>query len=114
MKLYCLLLEIFVVSLILSLLQTPVADWLATGLNLCNSGPFNPLLRPYASASGPLFGAPASVQARGFDLLSALTPEPGFPVNSRSGPRLASALRRGGPPPRNPSLEERLDDHQPT
>ena len=66
MKLCCLLLEIFVVSLILSLLQTPVADWLATGLNLCNSRPFNPLLRPYASASGPLFGAPASVQARGF------------------------------------------------
>ena len=68
MKLCCLLLEIFVVSLILSLLQTPVADWLATGLNLCNSGPFNPLLRPYASASGPLFGAPASVQQEGFTL----------------------------------------------
>ena len=75
MKLYCLLLEIFVVSLILSLLQTPVADWLATGLNLCNSVPFNPLLRPYASASGPLFGALASVQARGFDPSAVLTPE---------------------------------------
>ena len=73
MNLYCLLLEIFVVSLILSLLQTPVADWLAKGLNLCNSEPFNP--RPYASASGPLFGAPASVQARGFDLFAVLTPE---------------------------------------
>ena len=75
MKLYCLLPEIFVVSLILSLLQTPVADWLAKGLNLCNSGPFNPLLRPYASASGPLFGAPASVQTRGFDPFAVLTPE---------------------------------------
>ena len=75
MNLYCLLLEIFVVSLILSLLQTPVADWLAKGLNLCNSEPFNPLLRPYASASGPLFGAPASVETRGFVPLPALTPE---------------------------------------
>ena len=76
MKLYCLLLEIFVVSLIRGLLQTPVADWLAKGLNLCNSEPFNPLLRPYAFASGPLFGAPASVQVRGFDSYAALTPEP--------------------------------------
>ena len=75
MKLYCSLLEIFVVSLILSLLQTPVADWLAMGLNLCNSVPFNPLLRPYASASGPLFGARASVQTRGFDPFAVLTPE---------------------------------------
>ena len=75
MNSYCLLLEIFVVSLILSLLQTPVADWLAKGLNLCNSEPFNPLLRTYASASGPLFGAPASVQTRGFDPFSMLTPE---------------------------------------
>ena len=75
MKLCCFLLEIFVVSLILSLLQTPVADWLAKGLNLCNSEPFNLLLRPYASASGPLFGAPASVQARGFDSFAVLTPE---------------------------------------
>ena len=74
-KLYCLLLEIFVVLLIRSLLQTPVADWLATGLNLCNSGTFNPLLHPYASASGPLFGAPASVQTRGFAPFSVLTPE---------------------------------------
>ncbi len=67
---YCLMFEIFVVWLILSLLQTPVADWLAMGLNLCNSVPINPLPRPYASASGPLFGAPASVQSRGFGLLS--------------------------------------------
>ena len=75
MKLYCLLLEIFVVSLILSLLQTPVADWLAKGLNLCNSEPFNTLLRPYAFASGPLLGAPASVQAGGFAPFAVLTPE---------------------------------------
>ena len=75
MKLCCLLLEIFVVLLILSLLQTPVADWLAMAMNLFNSRPFNPLLRPYASASGPLFGAPASVQARGFDSFAVLTPE---------------------------------------
>ena len=75
MNLYCLLLEIFVVSLIRSLLQTPVADWLAKGLNLCNSEPFNPLLRPYASASGPLFGAQASVQTRVFDPFAVLTPE---------------------------------------
>ena len=82
MKLYCLLPEIFVVSLILSLLQTPVADWLATGLNLCNSGPFNPLLRPYASASGPLFGAPASVQSRSFRPFSELTPGRGDALRS--------------------------------
>ena len=75
MNLYCLLLEIFVISLIRSLLQTPVADWLAKGLNLCNSEPFNPLLRPYASASGPLLGAPASVQTRGFGPFAVLTPE---------------------------------------
>ena len=74
MNLYCLLLEIFVVLLILSLLQTPVADWIAKGLNLCNSEPFNPLLRPYASASGPLFGAPASVQIGGFASFAVLTP----------------------------------------
>ena len=49
--------------------QTPVADWLARGLNLCNSLVINPLLRPYASASGPLFGAPASVMQRGFPFL---------------------------------------------
>ena len=54
--------------------QTPVADWLARGLNLCNSLVINPLLRPYASASGPLFGAPASVKSRGFGLLNALMP----------------------------------------
>ena len=46
--------------------QTPVADWLARGLNLCNSLVINPLLRPYASASGPLFGGPSFSDAKGF------------------------------------------------
>jgi len=46
--------------------QTPVPDWSMAGLNLCNSLSGNVVISPYASASGPLFGAPASVQQRGF------------------------------------------------
>ena len=68
MKLYCLLPEIFVVSLILSLLQTPVADWLATGLNLCNSCGGMVIVRPYAFFSGPLFWGPSFSAAKGFRL----------------------------------------------
>ena len=102
MKLYCLLPQIFVVSLIRSLLQTPVADWLAMGLNLCNSGPFNPLLRPYASASGPLFGAPASVLQRGFGLIAELTPGHCFPCGAVSGAPAGLGLLEGWTSTSNP------------
>ena len=54
--------------------QTPVSDWGAAGLNLCNSLPGIVVIHTYASASGPLFGAPASVLERGLGLDPALTP----------------------------------------
>ena len=114
MKLYFLLPEIFVVLLILSLLQTPVADWRATGLNLCNSRADMSVYRFYARNSGPLFGALASVQQRSFGSCAALTPGPCAPVAPGLGPQRIPVRWRGGPPPRIPSLEERLDDHQPT
>ena len=91
MKLYCLLLEIFVVSLILSLLQTPVADWPAMGLNLCNSVPFNPtsapMLPPAVPSVGPQLQCSQGVSAP--CLTDALTLIPcglvsGAPVDSHS------------------------------
>ena len=92
-------------------MQTPVADWPSTGLNLCNSLAVLAACGSYALYSGPLFGALASVKQRSFDFCAALSPGSCTLAELDPGPQWITIRWRGGPPPRIPSLEERLDDH---
>ena len=100
-------------TLFFMLPQTPVADWQAMGLNLCNSLSKKDISRLYAFARGPLFGAQAPARRRVY------TPKR---TGAQRFPHLAeiTGVPSGFGPPEGwpttsiPSLEERLDDHQPT
>jgi hypothetical protein len=72
------------------------------------------VIRSYAFFSGPLFGAPASVQQRGFGFLSCIDARPLFPCGAVFGAPTSFGSSEGWPTTSIPSLEERLDDHQPT
>ena len=69
---------------------------------------------PYAFFSGPLFGAPASVQQRGFGFLYSIDARPRLPCGAVLGAPTSFGSPEGWPTTSIPSLEERLDDHQPT
>ena len=60
----------------------PGPDRRAAGLNLCNSMGTSVHLRPYASASGPLFGAQRSSGRQGFAPLAPLAPGRGDALRS--------------------------------
>ena len=86
----------------------------AAGLNLCNSMGSSVHLRPYASASGPLFGAQRSSGGQEFALLAPLAPGRGDALRSCVRGPGEPRSPEGWPTTSIPSLEERLDDHQPT
>jgi hypothetical protein len=71
-------------------------------------------LRPYASASGPLFGAQRSSGRQGFRSCRHWRPVVVTLRGAASGAPVNICLSEGWPTTSIPSLEERLDDHQPT
>ena len=69
------------------------------------------LSRLYARNSGPLFGAQSTSDSQGFP---GLNWRPAQPSGYGRGPGELSGSPEGWPSTSIPSLEERLDDHQPT
>lgn len=101
-------------SLMLRLLKTPGLDRPAAGLNLCNSLSCDVVFPSYASPSGPLIGALAPVGVRLHCSECHWRPVTEKLCRSVPGAPAILLLAGGCPTTSIPSLEERLDDHQPT